>query len=344
MKVLHVLASNKYSGAENVVCQIIDMFNGDIDMGYCSPDGDIKNSLNKKGVKFFPLEKFSLKNLRKVIDEFKPDIVHAHDLKAVALVSLLNKKYKKIAHIHVNDKTKMGKLSIKSLLLKFVAKRFSHIFWVSKSCFDDYKYKSKLQQKSTILYNIINLDNLNNLAQQDTSSYDYDMIYLGRLSYQKNPLRLLEIAKELQQKNKHFKFAIIGSGTYEQEMKDFIIKNNLSNNVIMLGFLNNAYKLLSQSKLMIMTSLFEGTPMCALESLALGVPIITTKTDGMVDLITNDYNGYLYDTNSQAVDLINNLLTDESLQTRLSNSSIDFSKKYNNIETYKNTILNIYKK
>ena len=52
MRVLHLLASNKYSGAENVVCQIIDMFKGEVEMAYCSPNGTIANSLKDKNVTF----------------------------------------------------------------------------------------------------------------------------------------------------------------------------------------------------------------------------------------------------------------------------------------------------
>lgn len=343
MKVLHLLASNKFSGAENVVCQIIDMFKSDVEMAYCSPDGDIKNSLKEKDVKFFPLDKFNINNLKKVVNEYKPDIVHAHDLKAIILASFLNKKYKKMAHIHVNDKAKMSKLSLKSFLLKFVSKKFNHLFWVSKSCFDDYKYKKNVQAKSTILYNIINLDNLNNLVLQDNNNYDFDLIYLGRLAYQKNPLRLLEIAKNLKANGQKFKFAIVGTGEKEQEMKNYISLNNLDDCVKMLGFLHNGYKILSQSKLMLMTSLFEGTPMCALESLALGTPIVSTKTDGMVDLITNGYNGYLYDNNDDALSFILKILNDETLRLNLSNNAKTFSQNYNDIEKYKDTILNVYK-
>ena len=342
MKILHVLASNKYSGAENVVCQIIDMFKQDAEMAYCSPNGDIGNTLKRKDVNFLPLKKFSLKELKKAVKYFDPDIIHAHDLKAIALVSLLNKRYKKIAHVHVNDKDKMGKLSIKSFLLKFVSKKFSHIFWVSKSCFEDYKYKTAIQNKSSILYNIINTEKFNQLASEDSNNYDYDIVYVGRLAYQKNPLRLLEIAKQLKSNGQKFKFAIIGSGDKEQEMKEFIANNNLNDCVSMLGFLSNGYKILSQAKLMLMTSLFEGTPMCALEALSLGTPIITTKTDGMVDLIKDNYNGFLYDSNDEAVSKISSILNDNNLYKSLSKNAIDFSKDYNNLEKYKQTILQIY--
>lgn len=43
MRVLHLLQSSRFSGAENVVCQIIKMFENDkaITMAYCSRDGQI---------------------------------------------------------------------------------------------------------------------------------------------------------------------------------------------------------------------------------------------------------------------------------------------------------------
>lgn len=342
MKVLHILASNIFSGAENVVCQIVDMFKSEIEMAYCSPDGDIKNSLNERGIKFLPIDKLNIKNLKKVVNEYQPDIIHAHDLKAIVMVSFLSKKYKKIGHIHGNDKTKMNKMSLKSLSLKFVAKKYNHIFWVSNSCLDEYKYRKSLPNNNSILYNIISVDNLYNKVTQDSKQYDYDIVYLGRLSYEKNCLRLLEIAKELKQKGQKFKFAIIGAGDKEQELKDYIANNHLENEVEMLGYMRNGYKIVSQAKVMLMTSLYEGTPMCALESLALGVPIVSTKTDGLVDLIKDDYNGYLYDTNLEAVSAIVKILNNEDLRLQLNANCKQFSQKYNDIETYKDKLRKVY--
>ena len=52
MTILHVLYSNRFSGAENVVCQIIEMFRGypDVRMVYCSPDGQIREALEEAGI------------------------------------------------------------------------------------------------------------------------------------------------------------------------------------------------------------------------------------------------------------------------------------------------------
>ena len=45
MKVLHVLNSRIYSGAEKVVCQIVHMVEGQVEMVYCSPYSEIVESM-----------------------------------------------------------------------------------------------------------------------------------------------------------------------------------------------------------------------------------------------------------------------------------------------------------
>lgn len=339
MKVLHVLASSSYSGAENVACQIIKMFEGEADMCYCSPNGPIADSLKEKNIELFPLKKLSIKEIKKAIKFYKPDVLHCHDLKATILCSRF-KNLVKISHIHGN-KSNMSKLSVKSLLYYMCAKKFDKIFWVSKSCFEDFKFKSKLQQKSIILPNIISIEHLKNLVNSDKNNYNYDIVYLGRLVYEKNPTRLIEIANLLKTKLPHFKMAIVGDGQYKEQLLDLIKQSNLKDNVFCLGFNSNPYKILSCAKTMLMTSIMEGTPMCAVESMSLGVPVVSTKTDGMVQLVKQGENGFLYDTNEEAANYILNIINNE--YKNLSKTTIDFAQKYNDIKEYKINILTSYK-
>lgn len=48
MKVLHLLKSNKYFGAENVVLTIMDACSDDIEMVYASPDGPIRQVVENR--------------------------------------------------------------------------------------------------------------------------------------------------------------------------------------------------------------------------------------------------------------------------------------------------------
>jgi len=342
MKVLHVLASNKYSGAENVVCQIIDMFNDEIDMAYCSPDGDIRKALNDKHIKFLPLEKLTKKEISKAVKEFKPDIIHAHDFKASILCSRFNKKAKIVSTIHGNKKD-MDKLSLKTIVFNFFSKKLDKIIWVSKSCYEDYYFKNKVENKSITLPNIISIESLKNKANSETTNEKFDVVFVGRLVVEKNPTRLIEIANEIKKSKDDFKMCIIGDGEYRNEMQDLVNQYDLHENVVFKGFLSNPYTILANSKVMLMTSIMEGTPMSCLEALSLGVPMVSTKTDGLVEIIQQGYNGYLYDTNEESAKFILNLIADDKLLVEISDNCKAWSENYNNIENYKRKILEIYK-
>ena len=80
--------------------------------------------------------------------------------------------------------------------------------------------------------------------------------------------------------------------------------------------------------------------MCAIESMSLGVPVVSTKTDGMVQLVKQGENGFLYDTNEDAVNYLLNIINNK--YENINKSTIEFAKKYNDIDIYKNHINNCY--
>ena len=67
MKVLHVLSSRIYSGAEKVACQIIKSFRGQIDMVYTSPESEIvSRMLAEQGVTYLPMKEMCVSEVRRV--------------------------------------------------------------------------------------------------------------------------------------------------------------------------------------------------------------------------------------------------------------------------------------
>jgi len=341
MKVLHLLASNVYSGAENVVCQIIDMFNGEVEMVYCSPEGKIRQTLEEKNITFIPIDKLNKKELKRVVNEFKPDIIHAHDIRASIVASSFGKKIPVISHIHGNDKRNMGRLTPKSILYRLVSKRFKKVIHVSNSCFNDYIFKKSIENKSVILHNIISIDRLYQKEKLDKNSYGYEVCYLGRLSEIKNPMRALEIMKNVIQKRPETKCVFIGDGELRNECESFVKDNKLEENITFLGFVNNPYKIVKSARVVLMSSINEGTPMALLESFALGIPLVSSKVDGAVELITNDSMGYLYDTNEEAVDEILKIINSD--KKKYIDYLTKYSIEYNDINKYKEQILKAYK-
>lgn len=336
MKVMHLLATDSFSGAENVVCQIIDMYknNENIDMIYCSPNGKIKDKLVEKNIKFYPLDKLSYSSIKKAIMEFKPDIIHAHDIKATIYASLFSKECKIISHVHGNS-LDMRKLSLKSLLFLAAVKKVEHIFWVSDSSLSQYKFYKQICNKSSVLVNVVDKKEIIYNSKKFNIDEKYDAVFVGRLVELKNPKRLLSIFASVTDKVPNAKLAIVGNGPMYDELNEYIKENKLNNNIFLLGFQANPYVYIKNSKIMLLTSIYEGTPMCALEALCLGKPIVSTPTDGMKELIKQGFNGFLSDNDAELINYIVELITNDSKLQEMSNNADDDSTKINDIKKYK---------
>lgn len=343
MKILHVLTSNRFSGAENVVCQIIGMFKNeqDIEMAYCSPDGEIREALAERDIRFLPIKRLNKKELRTIICEYQPDIVHAHDMRASFVAAKTVGKIPMISHIH-NNAFNSRSISLKSLAYLYAAKKAKHIFWVSESSYAGYTFHNRLAEKSTVLRNIIDINALQKKMLMDSQSYHYDIVYLGRLSYEKNPQRLVKVLKKVIDKCGNCKVGIIGTGDLENEVKLLTKELGIEKNIEFLGFKSNPLKILSNAKATVMTSRWEGTPMCALESMALGVPMVSTPTDGLKELITDGVNGFLSDDDQVLAERICVIIQDEKLHAKMSKAQIEKAEEINDINNYKQEVKKVY--
>ena len=341
--VLHILPSNSFSGAENVVCQIIKMFSGsDYKMYYCSPDGRIRDALEENNIDFLPLREFSVKELKRVISETKPDIIHAHDMRAGFYVSLACGKIPFVSHVHNNNFDSRG-LSLKSLLFYHAAKKAKHIFWVSESSFEGYKFHDRFKDKSSVLYNVIDKAALIKKMETDTGEYDFDIAYVGRLTEPKDPIRLMNVFAEIIKMAPDVKIAVAGTGDMAEQTKSFAKQLSITDNVKFLGFMSNPYKLLYSSKLMIMTSRWEGTPMCALEAMALGVPIVSTPTDGLCELVDDGKTGFLSSDDAVLAEKCTDIIKNAGLRQTLSENTLKKADELLLIPAYKATLDEVYR-
>lgn len=343
MKILHLLQSNRFSGAENVVCQIFGMMKDEknIEMIYCSKDGEIRDALKERNIEFFPIEKLCVQEVKRAIKEIKPDVIHAHDMRASYIAAKACGKIKLISHIHNNAFDSRG-ISAKSIAYMYAAMKAKHIFWVSDSSFKGYAFHNLFAKKSSVLYNIINIDALYDKMNTDSNSYNYDVVYVGRLSYPKNPQKLMQVLEKVVKAMPDVKIGIAGTGELAEETKKLCKELKLTNNVEFLGFQSNPLKIMHDAKVMVMTSRWEGTPMCALEAMALGLPIVSTPTDGLRELVDNGVNGYLSDNDQELADGIVRIIKYNEIHEKFSQNTKIKIDDICNLEEYKCSLKRAY--
>lgn len=342
MRILHILNTSSFSGAENVVCQIIKMFEqSDIEMAYCSQDGEIRDVLQSLNIKFYPINEMSKCEINRVIDLYQPDIIHAHDMRASYYSSKNTKKVPVVSHIH-NNAYDSRILSKKSVAFLFASLKIKHIFWVSSESLAQFYFSKFVRKKSSILYNVIDINSLYQKMSKDQNSYNYDVIFLGRLAEEKDPLRLIDVFEKVKKEIPEVRMAIVGDGALKNEMKELVLKKSLEGNVDFLGFKNNPLKILKDSKIMLMTSKREGMPMCALEAQILGTPIVSTPVGAMEKIIFDGINGFLCEDDHKLVESVCSIILSQKLRDSLSLNSIRIAKNINDVTAYKKKLFKTY--
>lgn len=342
MKILHILNTGKLSGAENVAADICMMFKSEYEMAYCSPDGAIRQALAERDITFIPIKELTVKELKRVISEYHPDLIDAHDVRATVVASLACQSIPFISHLHVNNDD-MRKVTLKSILYMIATQKAKKIIAVSESCIDEYIFKKVIEKKTIVLKNIIYSKRLEMLMNRNDQDYFFDFIFLGRLTYQKNPQRIANVASCVLKQLPDAKFGVVGDGELKISMKEIFKTNGVSERAILTGNLSYPYKAIKQSKCMLFCSRFEGTPISALEAMYFGVPIVSTPTDGLNALIDNEITGYLSDDDDYLVSAIIKIIENKELRQEMSKKQVEKFNSLNDEKTYKKTLGTIYK-
>ena len=357
IRILHVLSSHIYSGAENVVCQIISMFRSDPDyeMVYCSPDGPIREALEVRQVSYVPIDKVCRREIQRVIAEVSPNLVHAHDVRASIVCAMAaggasGNRLPVISHIHACFDS-MTKISAKSLSFLLFSGSFKKIFWVSESSLKHYAFSGMVKGKSQILYNVIDPEKLKQRLEEDTTSYEYDVVFLGRFTNQKNPQRIVEILECLQKQLQlqqeplwqgQFRAAMIGDGELYSSIQQMVQEKGLEQVIALPGYQSNPYKALASAKAFLMASRYEGTPMSVLEAMALGVPVVSTAADGIADVVKSGVTGYLEETDEKLAERLKELLMNQEKQKSMSEASKKQFAQICDLEKYRQTLDEVY--
>lgn len=119
-------------------------------------------------------------------------------------------------------------------------------------------------------------------------------LFVGRLEQQKGFSYLINAIKICKQRGVDIKLDIIGTGSLKDEIEKDIKQNNLETNIKLLGLKENIEKYFINSKGVILSSIFEGFPNVLVESITLGIPVISFDCpSGPKEIIIDGINGFL---------------------------------------------------
>ncbi|MFH0940852.1 MAG: glycosyltransferase family 4 protein [Candidatus Omnitrophota bacterium] len=113
------------------------------------------------------------------------------------------------------------------------------------------------------------------------------------LKPQKNPLDFIRCARLIANDNPGVKFLLAGDGILRPQVEREIRKNNLSEDVFLLGWRRDISAVMSILDVLVLTSLWEGSPLVFLEAMCLSKPIVAYDICGASELVKDNVNGFL---------------------------------------------------
>lgn len=120
------------------------------------------------------------------------------------------------------------------------------------------------------------------------------LLFMGRLGHGKGSYDLLRAVHELVKRHPNVRLIMAGDGEIAQT-RAAIRALRIDANVQLLGWVGPGEReqLLARAAVCVLPSYAEGLPMCVLEAMAAGVPVVASAVGGVPDVVTDGVEGLL---------------------------------------------------
>jgi glycosyltransferase involved in cell wall biosynthesis len=219
--------------------------------------------------------------------------VHAYEAGLAAIY--LKEKYQ-IPYLITEHSSKFVNQSLTSIQEKIAQKVFLNS---SLNIAVSNYFAEKLNAMFNLPFiSIANLVKMEEFGESEVSNKKYQIISIGNFNDNKNQILLLQTLE----KYRFGKVLLVGEGVNEIKLRTFVKENNLENMVDFLPFQSRQklFSLIKQSLCLAITSNHETFGVVAIEAMACGVPVISTKAGGPNDIIINGVNGYIIESNADS--------------------------------------------
>lgn len=343
-KIMHVLKSSIYSGAENVVITIMKNLGHEYDFLYVATEGSIREKLEKECVPFALVGVFNHNSLQRMIHEWQPDVVHAHDFSATVLCASVYGQFYLISQLHY-DPPWVKHWNVKTILYLFCKRKIGTVLTVSEKIFQSMVFAKRFEDRRIIMGNPIDVKTIRQMAAQPFPEKEArcDLIFVGRFVEQKDPQRFVELIATLKQCGwSTIQSWMLGDGELRTECETMIENLGLQDNISIKGFQKNPYVYMKRAKVLCITSRWEGFGLVALEANLLGIPVLSTRNAGCSEIF-GDEAEELCDTDNQFIQKLKNFYQTSEVYQAWQKRALERGNQYDNVDNYMVKLSCIYR-
>lgn len=180
-----------------------------------------------------------------------------------------------------------------------------------------------LEKKIKVLYNVVDKEEIREKAKLPVEVKQDKMVLkittVGRLSHQKGPDILLDVAKKLRDSNITFEWYWVGGGDLEEFLRKGAKKCGLENQIILMGNQSNPYPYMALCDIYVQPSYYEAFCTTTIEAQVLEKPIVVTDVCGMREQFTPGIDCIMTNVDADEIfEAISTLALDRKKRCRLS--------------------------
>lgn len=313
IKILHSIRQGSFGGGETYLYNLVT----NLDKNKFEPvvlsfsKGSMVDELKKKNIRTHivqtekPFDIFIYKRVKKIIEKECIDILHIHGTRAGSntLVQSLKQNITSMYTVHgwsFHDGLSAITNYLRKVSEKFLTRKADLVICGSQS--DLYTGKSLSPEGNfKLIYNSINTDLYNpgsdavNIREElGFSKEDIIVLFIARLTYQKDPLTFVNAAKLVLDKNPDIKFLIIGEGELKDKCIELSKTLGIFDKLKFLPFRQDVKNILHSVDIFVLPSKWEVVPLALLEAMSMKKACIATDIKGTNEALKNNFNGYMF--------------------------------------------------
>ncbi|WP_457329424.1 glycosyltransferase [Rhizobacter sp. P5_C2] len=355
MRVLHVIETLDFGGAEKVVVDLVAATKGRCQPAVCcvKHSGELAQRLGD-GVQVFSLGKGEGNDLTvpwrlaRLVREQGFDVMHSH-LWGVYLESALAAKLAGVPLVHTvhGNYQDYGqrfiprlKLALRHRLERFAARWHQRIVTVSHSI-QSYVVENigiDARRVETVHNGIDERVSLQGERRGTT------FITVGRMAAVKNHAMMIRAFARVAASRPDARLQLVGDGPDRPALEALAASLGVASRVEFLGFRNDVAELLAAADVFLMSSHYEGVSIAILEAMRAGLPVVGTQVGGIPETVLQGESGLLVPDGDEAAfaDAMLTLLQDASRRGVLGRAATQRQREAFSLESAAQRYLQIY--
>jgi len=284
----YIIVHGKYDGCYPVVCQ-------------------------GKEVKFYPIslqrklslreDAIAIRDAIRLIRELKPDVIHCHSAKGgvigriAGFVTGTPTLYTAHAFSFLSSGNKMVRFVYK--LVERMTKFHAYLLACSDSEMKLGRSIAKYRKTHALVWRNAVPEPILDISKVSLNIPNHPYLcYIGRPSYQKNPLFLVNMIAQVHQQHPEVRFYLLGVGYHSPDLEAMqreIRNKHLESYCFLMPWVNHndAMAFLKHALFYVTVARYEGLPLSVIEAMAMGKCIVASKVVGNEDCVWDNVNGKL---------------------------------------------------